>query len=176
MIVKVFGASSIYALPKGNLSNRLAGQRLLADSLGEQGDAAFEQQVAAFVKAARQIGAEPVLCTFATSHTRSQFPNIPSTVGSFLFRYNLYLSLIGWLDTVERFNQVIRRMAATEHLRLVELDTVLSGREEYFRDFVHFTPEGHALVAQTIFSRLRQESAPGLRVATPNAGADGQRP
>ncbi len=176
VIVRVFENTSIYALLKGNLSNRLAGQRVLADTLGEQGDAAFERQVLAFVQTARRIGAEPILCTFATSHTRPQFPYIPGTVSGFLFRYNMYLSVIGWLDTVDRFNDVIRRIAAREHLRLVELDTVLSGREEYFRDFVHFTPEGHARVAQTIFSRLRQPSTPTLRVAAPNVGPEMTRP
>jgi hypothetical protein len=176
MIVRLFENTSVYALLKGNLSNRLAGQRVLADTLGEQGDAAFERQVMAFVRTARRIGAEPVLCTFATSHTRSQFPSIPGAVSGFLFRYNMYLSVMGWLETVDRFNDVIRRIAAKEHLRLVELDTVLSGREAYFRDFVHFTPEGHARVAQAIFSQLRQGSAPAIRVAAPNAGLDRRTP
>jgi len=156
MIVRLFENTSVYALLKGNLSNRLAGQRVLADTLGEQGNAAFERQVLAFVQTARRVGAEPVLCTFATSHTRSQLPNIPGAVSDFLFRYNMYLSVMGWLDTVDRFNDVIRRIAVREHLRLVDLDAALSGREAYFRDFVHFTPEGHARVALTIFSQLRQ--------------------
>lgn len=176
MIVRAFEHTSIYALLKGNLSNRLAGQRVLADSLGGEGDAAFEQQVLAFVQTARRIGAEPVLCTFATSHTRSQFPNVPDAVSSFLFRYNMYLSVIGWLDAIDRFNDVLRRIAAKEHFRLVELDTVLSGREENFRDFVHFTPEGHARVAQAIFSQLLPGSSSAVRLAAPTAGRGRQTP
>jgi len=175
-IVRVFEHTSIYALLKSNLSNRLAGQRVLADELGGEGDIAFEQQVLAFVQTARRIGAEPVLCTFATSHTRSQFPNVPDSVSSFLFRYNMYLSVIGWLDTVDRFNDVLRRLAAKEHFRLVELDTVLSGREENFRDFVHFTPEGHARVAQEIFSQLRQGSTSLIQMAAPHAAPDIRKP
>lgn len=176
IIVQAFEHTSIYALLKGNLSNRLAGQRVLADSLGGEGDVAFEQQVLVFVQTARGMGAEPVLCTFATSHTRSQFPNVPDSISGFLFRYNMYLSVIGWLDAVDRFNDVLRRIAAKEHIRIVELDMVLSGREEYFRDFVHFTPEGHARVAQAIFLQLRGGSSSSMQLAAPNAVRDLQTP
>jgi hypothetical protein len=153
-IVRTFEETSLYAQLKGNVSNRLTGQRVLADSLGGQGEREFEQLIRAFIRSARQIGAEPVLCTFATSHQRKQMPNIPGEVSGFMFRYNIYLSVDGWLDTLERFNAILKRLAAEEQLLLVDLDAEISGRSEYFRDFVHFTPAGHERVARALLARL----------------------
>jgi hypothetical protein len=157
-IAQVYENTSLFALLKGNVSSRLTGQRVLADSLGESADLEFERQVNAFVNAARQIGAQPVLCTFATSHTQKHMPNVPREVTDLLFRYNVYLSLSGWLETITRFNQILKRVAEEQHIRLVDIDTMVSGHPEYFRDFVHFTPEGHERVAETIFAALQIDS------------------
>ncbi|MBI4000231.1 MAG: hypothetical protein HY348_00405 [Nitrospira defluvii] len=153
-IVRLFESTSIYALLKGNVSNRLAGQRVLADTLGVRGESEFEAMVRDLVESARQIGAEPVLCTFATSHVRKHLPHIPDEVPGLLFRYNVYLSLEGWISTIERFNAILRRIAEEEHLVLIDLEGQLAGHGEYFRDFVHFTPEGHAVMARAIYTAL----------------------
>jgi hypothetical protein len=153
-VVRVFEETSLYAQLKGNVSNRLTGQRVLADSLGSEGEKEFDRLVRGFIHAARQVGAEPVLCTFATSHQRAQIPNIPPEVEGFLYRYNVYLSLDGWFDTIEQFNRRLKQIAGEEHLRLIDLDTEMSGHSQYFRDFVHFTPAGHDRVARIIFARL----------------------
>jgi hypothetical protein len=156
-ISQLYENTSLYALLKGNVSTKLTGQRVLADSLGEPGDIQFEGQVKEFLNSARQLGAQPVLCTFATSHTRRQMPDVPNEVTELLFRYNVYLSLSGWFDAITRFNQILKRVADEQHIRLIDLDSVLSGHPEYFRDFVHFTPQGHEKVAETIYSWLQTD-------------------
>jgi len=168
-IAQGYEHTSLYALLKGNISNRLTGQRVLADSLGEQADRVFETQVKEFVHSARKVGAEPVLCTFATSHTKKNLPDVPGEVTDFLFRYNVYLSLSGWFETITRFNQTLKRVADEEHIRLVDLDLVVSGHPEYFRDFVHFTPEGHQKVAETIYAGLQTELPQRFASETSNA-------
>ena len=168
-IAQIYEHTSLYALLKGNISNRLAGQRVLADSLGEPADRVFETQVKEFVHSARKVGAEPVLCTFATSHTKKNLPDVPGEVTDFLFRYNVYLSLSGWFETITRFNQTLKRVADEEHLRLVDLDSVVSGHPEYFRDFVHFTPEGHRKVAEAIYAGLQTELPQRFASETSNA-------
>ncbi len=157
-ITQLYENTSLYALLKGNVSTRLTGQRVLADSLGQQAELEFEQQVKGFLDSARQVGAQPVLCTFATSHTQRNLPHVPREVTDFLFRYNVYLSLSGWFEAIDRFNQILKRVADEQHIRLIDLDRVLSGHPEYFRDFVHFTPEGHQKVAETIFAALQTDS------------------
>lgn len=168
-IAQIYEHTSLYALLKGNISNRLAGQRVLADSLGEQADRVFETQVKEFVHSARKVGAEPVLCTFATSHTKENLPDVPGEVTDFLFRYNVYLSLSGWFETITRFNQTLKRVADEEHIRLVDLDSAVSGHPEYFRDFVHFTPEGHRKVAEAIYAGLQTELPQRFASETSNA-------
>ncbi len=168
-IAQGYEHTSLYALLKGNISNRLTGQRVLADSLGEPADRVFETQVKEFVHSARKVGAEPVLCTFATSHTKKNLPDVPGEVTDFLFRYNVYLSLSGWFETITRFNQTLKRVADEEHIRLVDLDLVVSGHPEYFRDFVHFTPEGHQKVAETIYAGLQTELPQRFASETSNA-------
>ena len=168
-ISQLYENTSLYALLKGNISNRLTGQRVLADSLGKPADLEFERQVNEFVNTVRQVGAQPVLCTFTTSHTRRQMPNVPNEVTDLLFRYNVYLSLSGWFDTITRFNQILKRVADEQQIRLIDLDSVLSGHSEYFRDFVHFTPEGHEKVAETIYAGLQIGSSQTLASETANA-------
>lgn len=157
-IAQWYEATSVYALLKGNVSNRLTGQRVLADSLGDPGDEAFERDVRDFVDTVRQVEAKPILCTFGTSHTKKNLPNIPPEVPDLLFRYNVYLSLSGWLEAITRFNHILERIADEQHILLVDIDAAVSGHPEYFRDFVHFTPDGHRKVAQTIFAALHSQA------------------
>ncbi|GAB1723773.1 MAG: hypothetical protein GDA65_18275 [Nitrospira sp. CR1.1] len=157
-IAQWYEATSVYALLKGNVSNKLTGQRVLADTLGDRADEEFERQVKEFVNTVRQVGAQPILCTFATSHTRKSLPNVPPEVPDLLFRYNVYLSLPGWFDTITRFNHILKRVANEEHVLVVDIDASVSGHPEYFRDFVHFTPDGHQKVAQTIFAELHTQT------------------
>lgn len=157
-IAQWYENTSVFALLKGNVSNRLTGQRVLADSLGNRADQEFELQVKAFVDTVRQMGAQPILCTFATSHTQKNLPNVPPEVPDLLFRYNVYLSLSGWFDAITRFNDILKRVADEQHILLVDIDAAVSGHQEYFRDFVHFTPDGHQKIAQTIFSGLHTQA------------------
>ncbi|MGC3976664.1 MAG: SGNH/GDSL hydrolase family protein [Nitrospira sp.] len=157
-IAQWYEATSVYALLKGNVSNRLTGQRVLADTLGDSADEAFEREVKDFVDTVRQVGAQPILCTFATSHTQKNLPNVPLEVPDLLFRYNVYLSLSGWFEAITRFNHILKRIADEQHVLIIDIDAALSGHPEYFRDFVHFTPDGHQKVAQTIFSGLHSKA------------------
>jgi hypothetical protein len=157
-IAQWYENTSLFALLKGNISNRLTGQRVLADTLGDRADEEFELHVKEFVKTVRKVGAQPVLCTFATSHTQKNLPNVPPDVPDLLFRYNVYLSLSGWFDAITRFNHILKRVADEQHILLIDIDTAISGRPEYFRDFVHFTPDGHQKVAQTIFAALHTQA------------------
>jgi hypothetical protein len=146
--------TAIYAQLKGHLTSRLATKRVLADSLGSAGDARFEEKIRAFIAATRGAGAIPILCTFATSHVRRDLPNFPDSAVTLIFKYNIYLSLAGWVETIERFNNILRHIAAEEGLVLIDVENTVAGHEDYFRDFVHFTPRGHSAVATAIRDAL----------------------
>jgi hypothetical protein len=148
--VRLVEQTAIYAQLKGHLTSRLAGKRVLSDFLGRSGDAEFEAKIRAFIAVTRNIGATPILCTFATSHVRRDLPDFPDSVTTLVFKYNIYLSLTGWVETIERFNNILRHIAAEEGIVLIDVEKEIAGRHDYFRDFVHFTPLGHAAVASVI--------------------------
>ena len=151
---RMIEATSAYAKLKGHVTGSLGTMRVLSNGLGPEGEMAFERDVQDFVLAVREEGAVPVLCTFATSHTRKDLPHFPYDVVTGIFRYNSYLSLEGWVTTIERFNDIIRQVGAREGVLVVELEREIAGHADYFRDFVHFTPKGHEAVAAVLSQRL----------------------
>ena len=53
---------------------------------------------------------------------------------------------------MELFNEALRGIANEEGLQLVDVAAEVGGRRELFRDFWHFTTEGHEVVA-TLMAR-----------------------
>lgn len=146
--------TSIYANMKGQVSSRIGASRVLADDLGLQGDQAFISMLQDFIDTTRSIGSVPVLTTFATSHTRKQLAVFPNDIALGLFKYSSFLSVEGWVTSVERLNAVVRRVASQQGIMLIDVEGAVAGRPEFFRDFVHFTPAGHEAVARTMRDAL----------------------
>ena len=86
-----------------------------------------------------------------------------------MLRYLRRLSPLGWLRTIDRWNAIIRRVAADEQLVLIDLDRSMTGRRELFRDLTHLTVLGHRTLAAHLESGLkpllvpREEAAGGNR-------------
>jgi len=135
--------TTMFTLTKKVLSSNLAQRRIVWDGLGDESKKEFENLITGFVHQSRQLGAEPVLCTFATSHTMESFDQWPLAVRSFLFSYNIYLSPKGWAATIGDFNEIIREVAQREKVGLIDVYKELAGSKEFFVDFVHFSPQGH---------------------------------
>jgi hypothetical protein len=146
--------TTVFKHLKSSITSRVTKARRLAPSLGEPGERLFEGRVRAFVAKCREVGAAPVLCTFPTAYTRATLADTPREYELNLLRFNVFLSLEGWLDSVERFNGVLRRVASAEQVGLIELAEPVSGRAELFRDMWHLTQAGHAEVAGRIADGL----------------------
>jgi hypothetical protein len=155
--------TTIYANVKGQVSARIGASRVLANDLGLQGEEEFSSMLQDFIETTRAIGSVPVLTTFATSHIRKQLAVFPNDIALGLFKYSSFLSVEGWVTSVERLNAVVRRIAAQEGIMLIDLEGSMSGHPEFFRDFIHFTPAGHEAVARTMKDALieleREEAA-----------------
>jgi len=139
---------------KTQITTRLTRARILSDDLGEDGEALYLAWVTEFVEAARNLGAEPVLCTFATSHGTADLDQLPTPYEQQILSINVELSMQGWVATVERWNAGLKQMARDEGLLLVDVAAEMRGRPGLFRDFWHFTPEGHKRVAGVIARTL----------------------
>ena len=146
--------TSIYANMKGQVSSRIGASRVLANDLGLQGEQEFAVMLQDFIETTRAIGSVPVLTTFATSHPRKQLAVFPNDIALGLFKYSSFLSVEGWVTSVERLNAVVRRVASQEGIMLIDVEGAVAGRPEFFRDFVHFTPAGHEAVARTMRDAL----------------------
>ena len=151
-------STTAYALIKRTASSNLAQYRILWDDLGENSKVEFEHIVVSFVQSSRQIGAEPVLCTFAVSQDIKTFDRWPFSVMSFIFSYNIYLSPKGWAATIGSFNEIIEEVARRHNVRLIDVYEQMAGNAEYFVDFVHFSPRGHEKLAHILADSLSNAS------------------
>lgn len=142
---------------KTQITTRLVKGVPLRDALGPRDVAVYGEDVRRFVRSARELGAEAVLCTFATSHAAADLDALPADFERQILSMNMVLSMRGWIDSIGRFNDVLREIAADEQIALVDVAAAVTGRRELFRDFWHFTPEGHDLVAKTIAAALLAE-------------------
>lgn len=148
--------TTLQPLLKENASSRVTLLRPLADTLEPAGARAFEARVRAFLAAVRALGARPVLCTFATSHDRANPDPLPLHV----FRFNIRLSRRGWHDTVDVWNDVVRRIARDEGVPLVDVAAALLGKTGSFVDFVHLAPDAHETVARLLEDAVAAEGLP----------------
>jgi len=156
--VRALESTTTFELLTGTLTAWLGTQRVLSDRLGAEALAEFEAIVHEFVEVSRALGVAPVLCTFATSHSGEQLDEIPREIVLGLFQYNMYLSMRGWTDSVERVNAIVTRIAREERIPLVDVAAKLTGQSVHFRDFVHFTPDGHARVAEILRDGLESHT------------------
>jgi lysophospholipase L1-like esterase len=148
--------TTVFKHLKSAVTSRLTRERRLAPTLGEAGEALFEARVRAFLARCRELDARAVLCTFPTAYTRETIANTPLEYELNMLRFNVFLALEGWLDSVERFNAVLRRVAGAENVPLIELAEPVSGRTELFRDMWHLTGPGHVEVAGRIAAELER--------------------
>ncbi len=155
---KAAAETTIYTTLKANLTPWIAGQRVLADDVGQAAERDFEERVRNFLRVVRESGALPLLTTFATSHSQEEAGRLPFDVRQFMLRYNQYLSPKGWTRTIAQFNGVIRRIASEEGVALVDCESAMTGNARYFRDYVHFAPEGHKKIAELLSEKVLEVS------------------
>lgn len=156
---RLFERSTTFANLKTVITARLTKARILCDRLPDEAEVRFEARVRLFLAEARLVGARPILSSFATAYRRDELERVPPERELGLLRTNVYLSLAGWLDAIERMNGVLQRIAGEEGLPFVDVAAEVGGRPELFRDLWHFTAEGHdrvgALFARALGGALR---------------------
>lgn len=107
-----------------------------------------------FVTQSHSLGAKPVLTTFAFSHASDDWESIPFRTKTWIMLWQTDLSPLGFIETIEGYNDSIRKFAQEHDVILVDIDAAIGGLPEYFRDPVHFNKAGHDKVAQIIAANL----------------------
>lgn len=149
--------TTTWILIKTNLTSRLVGSRVLADDLGEAGEARYLAAVERLVAEAEALGARPVLVTFALSHRRAQRAAMPEAWVRYVYSFNMHLSIEGWMDTVARLNAGLVALGERRGVPVIDLDAAVGGQPELFSDLHHFKWEGHDAVAAALTQALLRE-------------------
>jgi len=131
----------------------------LPDALPETAIAEFRAALLAFIDAARSVDALPVLATFVASHDTATAASMPVDYKFQILRYNGNLSPAGWLNAIDRLNEVIREVGKEQNVPVADLAATLERRPEYFKDFFHFTATGHKAVAAQLGKLLSEQTA-----------------
>jgi len=138
----------------GHLRRYLGGSILLStlqhDNIGDEASAEFKETLIHFISTCRKIGATPILTTFATRYDINNYEDMSYDQSLSLMRYNEYLSKKGWVNAVFQFNKIIRETANENNILLIDIEKEISGKQEYFRDFIHFTINGHSVIGQLL--------------------------
>lgn len=151
---RLIESTTSYELIKSNVSSRITACRVRKGNLNPAICEAYLASVAGFVEDIRQAGATPVICTFATSHTLNSIDDIPDEYAYGTYRYTPDLSMRSWVNYVKDLNDMLRRFAVENNVHLIDTEAMIGDRPEYFRDFVHFSEQGHQAVARCIASDL----------------------
>lgn len=151
-------ATTVFSHLTQELRTRLMAAKPLHDAIPEPVWQIFRQRLQRVIDAAREQGAEPVLLTFAARYRADQREQFSDELFRSQLRYNPHLSRQGWLQSIARLNQEISTLAEQQGLQLIELADSTSGQASFFRDFSHFTREGHQHVAEQIAERLKLKS------------------
>lgn len=146
-IIKLFENTTLYSNVKSIITPKITKARLLSETNGKDAEKEFRARVNEFIDVASKLGSRVVLCTFSVSYDEKSFANPPGEIVNNLLRFNRYLSYKGWVETVRSYNNILREIAIEKKLGLIDISKMLTGKHKYFRDFIHFTSEGHNLVS-----------------------------
>lgn len=113
----------------------------------------FEEDLRQLLAHVRQRGAEPILLTHARSVTSPLHPTDENQLrGMRMFFPRATPQTL--LRFEERANEIIRKVAADDHVVLIDVDHALSGRRELFADLFHFNDDGAAKMAAFLAEQL----------------------
>lgn len=160
LVVRKLQETTTFAQLREQVTGRVGAQRLLFDGLPEAALAAFMRDLDDVCRAARELGAVPVVCTFATQLAPERIQDTPEDIWLPMFRYNMYLSLTGWSATIDELNGRIEAYAKDRGYVLADLAAVTASRTECFTDVAHFSEHGHRLVAPVLAEAVRAAGAP----------------
>lgn len=151
-----FQEMTVYRHLKGHVASRLAQHLPLWDAMPDPALARslFLARVTTFVEAARAVGAQPVLITFATAYDNTNVDQVPGALARQNLAMNTTLSSRGWIATITAWNAALKAYGAEAGIPVIDLAGTFTGRTELFRDFWHLTPEGHAAVGAFLADAL----------------------
>ncbi|MGQ0384070.1 MAG: SGNH/GDSL hydrolase family protein [Gammaproteobacteria bacterium] len=125
--------------------------RLDPQTLGED----YRRELTALIREARQHARIVAVATFSTQLRRGQSPGQQERASGSAMYYMPFMSPQGLIDAYERYNTVIREVAAETGALLIDEADAIPGTPEYFVDTVHFSDAGSRAMAERVLRALR---------------------
>ncbi|AUM13602.1 SGNH/GDSL hydrolase family protein [Ketobacter alkanivorans] len=154
--VKLFESLSLYVHLSDYIGNNIKLRGNLKERLPEAMDQDFEENILTFIQACRELHIKPVLTTFALSHDLSNIDEMSRTEITNFVKYQAYLSPTGWIKTINHYNTLMKKIGTEQGVDVIDVGQALNGKPNYFIDYVHFTADGHHIIAQVISDTLNQ--------------------
>ncbi len=112
----------------------------------------YQLALETFVDVARNIGAKPILVTQARLPHESN--DLDPQHQKRIDYHHVGLTHAALLETFNRQDEIVRKVAEERHAVLIDASAHLSGKPEVFFDHVHVTNQGSEALAQFIADRL----------------------
>lgn len=162
--VKTFGVNefvermSLNIYPREFIGSTFLLNTLMKNKLSAWAAKEFELRIKDYIKASKEIGAEPVIVTFVSAHSAKDPMPIPWRMKTWSMIWDEDMSPRCFVDTIESYNEILRRIAVQNDIYLIDLDKhfQFQDRKQYFDDFVHFNKKGHKYVAKLIAADLNE--------------------
>lgn len=123
------------------------------ETLNPGGFRQYQLAMEVFVDLARNIGAEPILLTQARLVHESN--NLDSQQQKRIDYHYAKLSPDALLETFDRLDRIVRKVATEKGAILIDASAHLSGKEWAFDDQVHMVPKGSEALAQFVANHLQ---------------------
>ena len=116
--------------------------------------AMYRSDLAALVEASKKVADLVVTVTFAPRLRASQSPEELRAAAITSLYYMPYMTPAAVLEGFQRYNDVIRSVAAEEDTLLVGGEDSIPADAEHYKDSVHFTDAGSILMARRVTDSL----------------------
>jgi len=114
----------------------------------------YERRLGDLVDAARAGGCDVVLCTAWKAFGPRQPIAVQEAAAASLFLVNPHLSLRGVHAAFDAMNRAVRRVAQDRCVPLIDLAELVPTDPQLFRDAVHVSAAGEAVLAELLATRL----------------------
>lgn len=118
----------------------------------------FAEDLAALVARAREVAPMVAIATFSVQYRREQPPEQQVRAASTSLYYMPYMTVEGLLDSFDAYNAVIRDVAHSAGILLIDGEQQIPGDAVHFNDSVHFKDAGSKAMAARVTDALTADA------------------
>lgn len=135
------------------------------DALSDEGAQAFERNLRRLVRRCKEQDVKLLLCTYPTAYRKTYAQSVADKVPAVKDWYEALCPLTypKLLEGLDRYNAIIRKVAAEATLPVAELATTFPKDVSYYASPLHHSDKGEAEVAKIVAEALRSSGLLGSK-------------